>query len=217
MLRISFAIVISLFTVSAMSASTARQQLDAFTLGLNGLSGKFIQQTITPKGEIQETSRGTLALKAPRLFRWQYTKPFPQLIVADGSNIWIYDQDLEQVTVRNQSLEEAQTPLIVLLDPAQLDRDFSVKSITLNDDLKWLELTPKTQETSFKHIRIGMNKNQPGRMSLTDLLDNRTEWQFSHWQRNPKLDNKLFTFVPPEGVDVIGEPVNNAVVSPLRN
>lgn len=207
----------ALLSVSAQAnAESARDRLEAFSTGLQGLSGTFEQRTIAPAGDMQDESRGTLALRAPRQFRWQYVEPFPQLIVADGNNVWIYDEDLEQVTVRNQSQEEAQSPLTVLIDLSQLDRDFKVKSLPQEGGLLWLELAALAKEPAFKTVRIGLGANGPERMFLIDLIDNRTEWHFSDWKRNPELADTLFQFTPPKGVDVVGEPVRGAEVKPLR-
>jgi outer membrane lipoprotein carrier protein len=197
-------------------AETARDRLEAFSKDLDALTGSFEQRTLKSDGSMQDLSRGTLALRAPRQFRWQYAEPFPQLIVADGDNVWIYDEDLEQVTVRNQSQEEAQSPLTVLIDLSQLDRDFKVASLPEANGLLWLEMTATAEEPPFKTVRIGLGAHGPERMLLTDLIDNRTEWRFSGWKRNPKLADAEFRFVPPPGVDVVGEPIKGAEVKPLR-
>jgi outer membrane lipoprotein carrier protein len=216
MFRLLMVLVAMLGVAANAHAQSAREKLEAFSNGLVGLSAKFEQRTLGADGEVQEDSKGTLALRAPRQFRWQYVEPFPQLIVADGDNVWIYDEDLEQVTVRNQSQEEAQSPLTVLIDLSQLDRDFKVKALPDEAGLSWLELQALAKEPAFKTVRIGLGSHGPERMHLIDLIDNRTEWTFSAWQRNPQLAEDLFKFTPPEGVDVVGEPVRGAEVRALR-
>lgn len=201
---------------NAVFAADARARLEAFANGLNALSGQFTQTTSDANGEVQEESHGTLALAAPRQFRWQYEDPFPQLIVADGNDVWIYDQDLEQVTVRNQSTEESQSPLTVLVDLSQLDRDYVVQNLKDRAGLSWLGMTSRAKEPPFKRIEIGFDAQGPKRMLLEDLLGNRTEWAFSNWQRNPKLAADTFKFTPPAGVDVIGEPTEAAEAIPLQ-
>ena len=106
--------------------------MKSFTTGLKGLDGQFTQQVHDGNGKLKETSSGRVALSAPRLFRWEYTKPYPQLIVADGSKVWIYDPDLQQVTVREQGAEEQNTPLSALIDPGKLDQQFNVKEAGLS-------------------------------------------------------------------------------------
>ncbi len=211
-------LMLSLLLLSnAALAADARARLEAFANGLNALSGEFTQTTSDANGELQEESQGTLALAAPRQFRWQYEDPFPQLIVADGNDVWIYDEDLEQVTVRNQSTEESQSPLTVLVDLSQLDRDYVVQNLKDRDGLSWLGLTSRAKEPPFKRIEIGFDGQGPKRMLLEDLLGNRTEWAFSNWQRNPRLPADTFKFKPPAGVDVIGEPTEAAEAIPLGN
>ena len=208
---------VSLLLLSnAVLAADARTRLEAFANGLNALSGQFTQTTSDANGSVQEDSQGTLALAAPRQFRWQYQDPFPQLIVADGNDVWIHDEDLEQVTVRNQSTEESQSPLTVLVDLSQLDRDYVVQNLKDRDGLSWLGLTSRAKEPPFKRVEIGFDGNGPKRMLLEDLLGNRTEWTFSNWQRNPKLAADTFRFTPPAGVDVIGEPTEAAEAIPLQ-
>lgn len=210
-------ILLMLLVSNAALAADARSRLEAFAQGLNGLSGEFTQTTSDANGRVQEESKGTLALAAPRQFRWQYAEPFPQLIVADGNNVWIYDQDLEQVTVRNQSTEESQSPLTVLVDLSQLDRNYVVTALPDRDGMAWLAMTSREKEPSFKRIHIGFDAKAPVRMELEDLLGNRTEWRFSKWVRNPALPAATFAFTPPEGVDVIGEATEAAEALPLQN
>src|ERR1700744_1475504 len=110
----------------AMAAGPARTRLDAFANGLHSLTGKFSQTLKDANGNAGKPSNGTLALQAPRQFRWETLAPSKQTIVADGSRVWLYDPDLEQVTVRVQSSEESHSPLTVLTDVKQMDKDFNV-------------------------------------------------------------------------------------------
>jgi outer membrane lipoprotein carrier protein len=202
---------------SAWSADTARARLDAFTDKLDTLRGTFVQQVYDGGGTLSDTSSGTLALKAPRQFRWEYLKPFPQLIVADGDNVWVFDQDLDQVTVRAQSQEEAQSPLTVLTDLAQLDRDYQSTELGVVDGAQVLRLTSKADEPPFTRCDLGFEGEQLVRMELTDNLGQRNVLRFGRWERNPALAATLFSFTPPAGVDVVGEPVKNAEVIPLKD
>ena len=198
------------------SAGPARERLDAFTRGLTTLRGAFTQETRGSNKRVQDTSSGSLALSAPRLFRWQYDKPYPQLIVADGLNLWIYDQDLKQVSVRAQSSEEARSPLTLLVDPDPLGRDYKVAEPGESDGAQWLKLEPKGKDAPFVTCEIGLGNDGPTRMRVTDSLGQVTEWRFSSWQRNAKLDASLFKFTPPAGTDVLGEPIKSAEVFPVK-
>lgn len=200
---------------SLASAGPARDRLESFAKGLDALRGSFVQEVRDPDGRVTDTQSGSLALKAPRQFRFQYAKPYPQLIVADGDDVWIFDEDLNQVTVRSQSLEEAHSPLTVLVDLAQLDREYKVNESGDKDGMQWLTLTPKGKDAAFKSCEIGFAPDGPARMIVNDQIGQRNEWRFSKWERNAKLDASLFRFVPPKGADVIGKPGQKAEVTPL--
>ena len=189
--------------------------LAAFTQNLQSLSGQFQQRVLDPDGRVSEDSQGTIALAVPRQFRWEYTTPFPQLIVADGSKVWIFDPDLEQVQVRAQGVEEQQSPLMALIDPAELDRQFAVSDGGDADGLTWIELRPRTDDAAFSQARLGFAEGALVRMDMLDTLAQHTQIRFSHWQRNPALAADTFRFVPPPGVDVIGEIDEAAQAFPL--
>lgn len=183
-----------------------RESLDTFTNGLKGLDGQFSQQVFDSKGKRKEASSGRVALSAPRLFRWEYLKPHPQLIVADGTKVWVHDPDLKQVTVRPQGAEEQNSPLTALIDPQKLSRDFNLKDTGNQGGLEWLELTPKQEEgAGFQNARLGFNATGLARMLIVDALGQRTDITFSGWKRNPTFAAKTFRFTPPKGIDVIGE------------
>lgn len=185
----------------------ARDELDTFTRGLKGLEGQFAQQVFDGKGKLKENSSGKVALSAPRLFRWEYVKPYPQLIVADGKTVWVYDPDLEQVTRRPQGVEEQNSPLSALIDPGKLDSQFKVTEAGVADGLDWLELAPKgdAADASFRSARLGFGDAGLVRMEVVDALGQRTKIDFSEWKRNPSFPRSTFRYTPPKGVDVIGE------------
>ena len=195
---------------TAMLASTAiagaRDDLKSFTTGLKGLDGQFTQQVYDAKGTLKESSSGRVALSAPRLFRWEYAKPYPQLIVADGKKVWIYDPDLQQVTVRGQGSEEQNSPLSALIDPAKLDQQFNVKESGVADGLQWLTLTPKSEgDASFQTARLGFGKAGLVRMDVVDAVGQNTKISFSGWKRNPAFAGATFKYTPAKGVDVVGD------------
>lgn len=184
----------------------ARDELKSFTTGLKGLDGQFSQQVYDAKGKLKESSSGRVALSAPRLFRWEYAKPYPQLIVADGKKVWVYDPDLQQVTVREQGSEEQNSPLSALIDPAKLDRQFNVKESGTADGLQWLTLTPKSEgEASFQSARLGFGKGGLSRMEVLDAVGQNTKISFSGWKRNPAFAATTFKYTPAEGVDIVGD------------
>lgn len=192
-----------LFASSAANAG-ARDDLKTFTKGLKGLDGQFTQQVFDARGKQKEASNGRVAVSAPRLFRWEYVKPYPQLIVADGKTVWVYDPDLQQASKRAQGAEEASSPLAILLDPAKLDRDFLVKEAGTSEGLEWLQLTPKQAEAAFRTAKLGFSKAGLAQMEYVDALGQRTRISFSNWKRNPAFAKGTFVYVPAKDVDVIG-------------
>lgn len=203
----SFALAAGLATIAFATAASAgaRDDLNAFTKGLKALDGRFTQQVFDQNGKLKETASGTVALSAPRLFRWQYAKPYPQLIVADGRTVWVYEPDLQQVTKRAQGAEEQNSPLAALIDPAKLDAQFNVRDAGSKDGLNWLALTPKSEgESGFRSANLGFGKAGLVRMHVVDALGQRTEIRFDGWRKNPAFKPATFKFQPPAGVDVIG-------------
>jgi outer membrane lipoprotein carrier protein len=195
---------IALFSTSAFAGG--RDDLAAFTKGLKGLDGQFTQQVFDANGKPKESSSGRVALSAPRLFRWEYTRPYEQLIVADGSHVWVYDPDLQQVTRRAQGAEEQNSPLAALVDPAKLERDYVLHDAGNADGLDWLDIAPKkASDTGFRSARLGFGPEGLATMQVTDALGQKTRIEFSHWQRNPAFSAGTFRFVPAKGVDVVGE------------
>lgn len=185
----------------------ARAELDAFTRGLKGLDGQFSQQVADQNGKVKERSSGRVALAAPRLFRWEYDKPYKQLIVADGRKVWVFDPDLEQATVRAQGAEEQNSPLTALIDPSKLDRQYDVsEEASVRDGLQWLSLTPKVDtEASFQIASLGFGKDGLAKMEVVDAVGQRTTISFSGWKRNPAFVADTFRFTPAKGVDVVGD------------
>ncbi len=214
----AFVITLSLLfaAATASAADTARARLDAFSKGLTTVSANFEQQVSDANSGKTKTSRGTLSLKAPRQFRWDTTAPYKQLIVADGEKVWIYDPDLEQVTVRAQGTEEAHSPLTVLTDLSQLDRDFTTSEQGEHDGQVWLRLKSKDKEPQFEYADLGFDASGLASMTFKDSFGNGTQIRFSGWQRNAKLAPDQFKFVPPKGVDVVGDAAPAAQVFPIK-
>lgn len=184
----------------------ARDDLKSFTTGLKGLEGQFTQQVYDTKGQLKESTSGRIALSAPQLFRWEYTKPYPQLILANGSKVWVYDPDLKQVAIRTLSAEEKDTPLHALLNPGKLDQQFNVKETGKADGLEWLVLTPRVEGgASFQSARLGFGKQGLARMEVKDAMGLRNVISFSGWKRNPTFASNMFTYVPSADVDEVGD------------
>ena len=143
-------------------------------------------------------------MQSPDKLRWVYTGDFPETIVADGLNIWIHDESLEQVTIKPQSDDAADSPLMILADISQLDRQFNVTEVGDFEDMLLLELKSLQGETEFERILLGVNADGIGMMAMEDAFGQRTEIHFEDSLRNPDIDPQLFMFTPPEGSDVVG-------------
>jgi len=216
-MRYSIPLLLTALCSSATAAESARTHLDTFAKDLRSVSAHFEQQAFDPKGGAGKTSRGDLALKAPRQFRWDTVAPHKQLIVADGEKVWIYDADLEQVSVRAQGTEEAHSPLTVLTDLSQLDRDFATSEQGERDGLSWLRLKSKDKDPQFAYADLGFDATGLVRMQFEDTLGGKIEIRFSDWKSNPLLAADAFRFTPPKGVDVVGDPTPAAEAHPVKD
>ena len=199
------------------AADSARARMEAFSKGMHSVTATFSQSVTDANGHRGDESSGTLALEAPRQFRWETTKPYQQTIVADGSKVWVYEPDLAQVSVRNQSSAETHSPLTVLTDLSQLDKQFSAAESGERDGLSWLKLTSKAKEPEFEYAELGFDATTLQRMLFKDQLGNTTEINFSDWKRNPAIAAGTFKFTPPKGVDVVGDVKPDADVFPIKD
>ena len=204
--KIGVSTVLATMMLAGPAVAGARDDLNTFTKGLKGLDGQFTQQVFDAQGKLKETSTGKLAVSAPRLFRWEYVKPYPQLIVADGKKVWVYDPDLQQVSVRPQGAEEQNSPLAVLVDPSKLDALFVVKEGGTTGGLSWLALAPRGgHDAGLRSAKLGFGKSGLAQMHFVDARGQRTEISFNGWKRNPVFAAGTFKYTKPKGVDLIGE------------
>jgi outer membrane lipoprotein carrier protein len=193
------------FTGQVLAQNSAREQLLAFSTGMSTLSAAFEQQVIGSDGAVQDESGGQVWLSQPHYFRWEYGGDFPEIVVADGLQIWIYDEVLQQVTIKPQSDLTADSPLSLLTDIGKLDEQFEVREAGDIDGMALLELRAKQEQSEFDRVLIGLQDSELRFMAMEDAFGLRTEIRFSNLLRNAELDHGLFVFLPPEGVDIIGE------------
>ena len=182
-----------------------RQRIEDFLGGLEGLQAQFEQVLTDRTGQIVDEARGSLAVKRPDRFRWDYREPYEQVIVADGARVWLYDSDLEQVTVRKLDDTLSATPAMLLSGGARLEDNFTVTQVEREGATQWVRMEPKRDDTDFKWVRLGFENAALRYMHLGDKLGQTTRLEFSQLERNPPLDPSLFTFTPPPGADVIGD------------
>lgn len=201
----AIALLVALGPSSALAQEiSARAQLERFTDGLQTLHARFVQQVVSSDGVVEDASEGEVWLARPQRFRWSYGGEFPELVVGDGQRIWIYDEALEQVTVKSQA-EAQDSPLTLLTDPGRLEEQFAVREAGEAWDLQLLELRSVRADQSFDRVLLGLGENRLQLMIMEDAFGLRTELRFSDLTRNLELEPGLFEFQPPDGVDVIGE------------
>jgi outer membrane lipoprotein carrier protein len=194
------------YSVFANSSGPARSELESFAAGLERFQAEFTQTVSSQDGHIQDQTQGKVWLQRPDKLRWIYTGEFPETIVADGSNIWIYDESLQQVTVKPQSDQAADSPLMILVDVDQIDGQFRVTELGDFEDMMLLELKSLDTESEFERIILGLDPGGIRMMVMEDAFGQRTEIRFNNMFRNPPAEPQLFYFTPPEGADVVGVP-----------
>lgn len=193
-----------LFASSLATAQSAKQQLQVFSKNLQTAQTSFQQLVSGPNGEKVQSAQGTLKLKTPNQFRWQYSSPTSQLIVADGSKIWIYEADLQQVTVKTQDALNQDNPLSALSNPLMIDKFYNTSELAKNKGVSWLQLVPKNKQNSpFEKALLGFTNNVLVSMQLFDSLGQVSAFSFGKWQNNKELDATLFQFTVPKGVDIV--------------
>ena len=188
----------------ATAAETSAQFLERYLAGLTSLQADFQQVSTVAGGDAVEKASGRLYLQKPGRFRWDYRQPNEQLIVSDGANVWLFDKELEQVTVRPIDESLAATPALLLAGKSSVGESFIISDAGSRDGIDWILLVPKRADTDFVEFRLGFTRAELRAMELKDKLQQATRIEFSDVQRNARLAADLFTFKPPAGIDVIG-------------
>ena len=186
----------------ALAEDSPINQLKAFLKASASLSAEFKQVSYNKAGQAAQSSFGQFYLSRPGKFRWNYQKPFAQEIVSNSGKVWFYDADLEQVTVKQLDDSLGSTPALLLTGQVDIDEKFILQEQGSEDDLKWIKLSPKNEESGFKYILIGLNNGQLGGMELSDNFGQLTRIYFSNIKLNPALNDSLFEFKPPKNADV---------------
>ena len=194
---------ISLVLVFSAQGKPDAGRLNQLLSGITTLEATFKQVLLNEHAETIQESSGIFQLKRPGKFRWDYTKPYTQLIVADGRRLWVYDADLEQVTVKKQGTALGNTPALLLTDARAVEKDFDVQSKGVQEGLEWFGLTPKDKESNFLKIKLAFGQNKLQQMELVDGFGQTTRLVFSDININTHIAVKQFEFKPPRGVDII--------------
>ncbi len=186
------------------------QSLEAFVKTARTGRADFTQVVTSPAKEGQtprvKTSSGTFEFSRPGQFKFVYKKPFEQSIVADGTTLWLYDVDLNQVTARKQSLVLNATPAALIAsapDLRALQEDFTLTDEAVKDGLEWVTATPKTRDTQVQKVRIGFRTGALAALDILDSFGQNSRITFGAFKTNVLMDAATFDFKPPAGADVV--------------
>lgn len=181
------------------------QQLREYLGAMQDLRAEFRQEIIGPGQEIIERASGSVVLSKPGRFRWDYREPYERVIVADGERVWLYEADLQQVTIRRMASGLGDTPAALLTGDEKALEHFKLLGSRSADGLHWLQLAPVSVEADFSTVDLGFASGELRKIEFVDRLGQRTRITLSRIDRSPRLDGSEFRFEIPAGVDVIGE------------
>ena len=196
-------IVLILFNAHAMADGVS--SLHDFFSNTNAMRAQFSQVVNDNNGRKLQEVTGTMQLQRPNKFRWDYKKPYEQQIVSDGKQVFLYDTDLQQVTIRNLSTTLGSSPAALLAGGDGVEKSFIIKNATRKDGLTWVLALPKAENSGFERVLLGFKVDTLHKMELYDSFSHVTHITFSNVERNPVLQEATFLFVTPNGVDVVGE------------
>ena len=200
-MRMGLALIFLLACVTARAASidTLKAYLQQTTSG----KARFAQIVVDKNLKHLQQATGTMQFVRPGRFRWEYDKPYEQTIVGDGARLWIYDKDLNQVTVRKLDKALGGSPAALLSGSNEIDKVYDLTNLGNQEGLDWLEAVPKSKENAFERIRLGFGQSGLEAMELRDQFGQTTVIKFAGVERNPRLAPDVFKFTPPKGADVI--------------
>lgn len=211
-------VILLLIAVQAEAQSAAddlgQRLINDFVNNVITLEGNFEQSLIDAEGTVIDRSSGKLEIERPKRFRWSYADPYEQWLVADGLNIWSYDLDLEQVTVKPQAEALANTPALLLGGSDQALEQFDYGGTTVENITTWVRLEPKDKSSGFNRVELGFIDEQLRRMIFFDNLEQTTLIALDQVRINEPIDNARFHFVVPPDVDLVGTPVVAEAKSP---
>ncbi len=201
----SFLLITSTLLVSTTVYADGVSSLKEFFQHTTAMRAHFKQEVLDAKGGQIQRVEGSMQLQRPNKFRWNYQQPYEQQIVSDGEQVYLYDVDLAQVTVRDLSKTLGFSPAALLAGGAEVEKSFTLKNAVRKDDLSWVLAIPKNKESGFDRVIIGFKDGELRRLELYDSFSHITHITFENIETNPVLDAKDFLFTPPKGVDVVGE------------
>lgn len=179
------------------------EELRKFIKQTRSARATFTQTVVDSQGLNIQDSSGVVEFSRPGRFRWHYLEPFEQLVVGDGSNLWVYDKDLAQVTTRKLGRALGSSPAALLAGSDDVERYFSLESLGRQGGYEWLEVIPNDEESLFERVRMAFSSSTLRVMELYDHFGQKTVISFSDFKRNPRFASDAFNFTPPPGVDVV--------------
>lgn len=196
---------IALLALGASADDTGADRLHSYLANVQGMQGKFRQQVIDSRGRVVEDASGAVAMQRPGRFRWDYQTPFKRVIVADGERVWLYEADLDQVTIRKLASGIGDTPAALLTGKESVLERFKVEKSWTEGELALVRLIPQSAEADFAGLTLGFHGPELRQLLLDDRLGQQTRIDLSSIQTNPTLSPDLFRFQPPPGADVIDD------------
>lgn len=188
--------------VTTVYAETAESRLNRALAKLDSITANFVQTVLDDNQQIVQQSLGTVALQRPGKFAWIYTSPYEQKIIADGKELWVYDVDLDQVTVKPLDSGLATAPIMVLMNKDNINEQFIVSEIGDKKHLYWVELEPVAKDMEYSHVYLGLEDSNVVAMQLRDSFGQSTQIVFENLRLDVIHDPAIFEFIPPNGVDV---------------
>ena len=192
----------ALLAVAVPAWADAVDTLKSFVQDVKSGRAAFTQTVTSPDGAKKRTTQGSFEFSRPGRFRFEYEKPFEQLIVADGQKVWLHDPDLNQVTVRPMSQALGATPA-ALLAGGSLEKDFNLKPMGDRDGLQWAEAVPREKDSQFQSVRVGFRGGELAALEILDNFGQKSLLSFSQVQSNAAVPAEHFRFTPPKGADVL--------------
>ena len=186
-------------------AISAIERMHVFFKNTRVIQADFQQSLMDAKGNKVQEASGTLVMQRPGKFRWDYQRPYHQIIVADGTEITIYDEDLQQATIRSMTGVIGSTPASLLSGAQPIEANFDITEAAPKAGLEWVELTPKLSDSGFELIRLGFNRSDLQAMEMLDSFGQTSSLRFSNMKHNIKPAPGLFVFTPPAGTDMVRE------------
>lgn len=199
------AVILATLLFSMDAHASAIEKLKDFVSHTHTLKAHFVQSVYNSKMDQTQNAEGEMMFSRPGKFRWVYEKPYAQEIVGDGVKLWVYDEDLAQVTVRKLDKAIGSSPAALLAGDNAIEKAFDLHDTGMKEGLEWLDASPKSRESNFQNMRLGFAGDLLAVMVLKDYFGQVTIIHFSGMKTNPKIPADAFRFVPPKGADVIGE------------